>query len=916
MSGAGSAIPSTDSSPEVRHDTLDRLRHSPFLTARRDSDPDVADAFLVGGAEEAAELALQVKAGLPVAVQLRRQRMRLMLALALGDLSGEFDMVEVTARLSRFADNACDAALADAMRHVTGVEGTEGVALLALGKHGGREVNYSSDIDPIIIHDLDRLPPHARRSPQQVADRIVRGFVERMQTRTADGFVFRVDLRLRPTAEVSPPSIPIAGAIAHYEGAALPWERAAFVRARAAAGDIRLGQQFLAEIAPFVWRRSLDFGARGELASLAARIRTAAGDRETAAPGGDLKRGRGGIREVEFFVQSHQLIHGGRLRTLRSPNLLTALAALGDEALVDRSTVTQMGSDYRDLRTLEHRLQMIDDRQTHALPDDRESLDRVAWLHGMTDGQALLDSLAPVVDRVAGVFAELHPDTPTGLPADPARLAARLSSFGDGEAAARTIAGWRVGSAPALRSAAAQDALEAALPALVDGLATADAPLLALHRLDDVVRRVPSAINLFRLLQANPPIARLLAETMAASPTLADRLADRPQLLDRLLDASALDPLPAAQTLEADWWRDMAPLDQEPALDRLRDRVNEERFAIGVRLIAGVAKPAALSRELADVAEVATRLALRLTERDFAGRHGTVGDASLIVLALGRLGGRALTPASDLDLILLHDASAGARASGPGEHDATIYFNRLGQRVVAALSVPTAAGPLYDVDTRLRPSGAQGPLVPSVAAFRRYGLEEAWVWERMALCRARVIGGTTEGQARAADALAGVLTIREDATQIRSEAVAMRERMAASKPQRGPLDVKLMPGGLVDLEFIVHVEQLTSGFGMDPVLDDAVAALVSAGRLDPDCVAAARTLADTLFVLRLTAPGGELTMDAARRRTSIAAGRRDMAELNADLRTARHVVVRQWRRTFGEDRHGWSDDGFAGRNRN
>ena len=828
--------------------------------------------------------------------------MRLMLALALGDLSGEFDMVEVTARLSRFADDACNAALRDSMRDVTGVDGSAGMALLALGKHGGGEVNYSSDIDPILIHDPDRLPPHPRRSPQQVADRIARGFVERMQTRTADGFVFRVDLRLRPTAEVSPPSIPVAGAIAHYEGAALPWERAAFVRARAAAGDVRLGQRFLAEIAPFVWRRSLDFGARGELANLAARIRTAAGDRETAAPGGDLKRGRGGIREVEFFVQSHQLIHGGRLPTLRPPNLLTALAALADEELVDCATVTQMASDYQDLRTLEHRLQMIDDRQTHALPNDRNALDRVAWLHGAADGQALLDSLAPVVDRVAQVFAELHPEASTGLPAAPARLAARLSSFGDGEAAARTIAGWRAGSEPALRSAAAQAALEAALPALIDGLATADAPLLALHRLDDVVRRVPTAINLFRLLQANPPIARLLADTMAASPMLADRLADRPQLLDRLLDASALDPLPAARTLEADWWRDMAALDQERALDRLRDRVNEERFAIGVRLIAGVAKPAALSRELADVAEVATRLALRLTERDFAERHGTVGDSSLIVLALGRLGGRALTPASDLDLILLHDAPAGARASGAGEHDATIYFNRLAQRAVAALSVPTAAGPLYEVDTRLRPSGAQGPLVPSVAAFRRYGLEEAWVWERMALCRARVIGGSARGRAAAAKALASVLAVRDDSSQVFSEATAMRERMAVSKPQRGPLDVKLIPGGLVDLEFIVHAEQLASGCGMDPVLDDAVAALVAADRLEPACVEAARTLADALFVLRLTAPGGELTTDAARRRTSAAIGRRDMAELDADLLAARHVVTGQWRRTFGQDR--------------
>ena len=895
----------------ARQDAIERAGLSPYLTATLRRYDDLAPTFLAGGTAACLDAAARTPADLPVGTALRRERARLSAALALGDLAGELDMVAVTARLSAFADRACDGALEEAVRQT--VPGWDrslaGFAILALGKHGGSELNYSSDIDPILLFDPDTLPRRPRDEPQQAAERIARAWVRLLQERDGDGFVFRVDLRLRPSAEISPPALPVEAAIAHYESAALPWERAAMVRARAAAGDRALGERFLGRIEPFVWRRSLEFGAGDELARLAARIRDTHADDRTSAPGGDLKRGRGGIREAEFFVQAHQLIHGGRHPDLRSPNLLTALAALRAHGLVSDAEAERLDTDYRRLRTVEHRLQMMDDRQTHSLPIDPAELDRVARLDGLADGAALLADLAPVIERVAATFATLQPGTPSGLPFAEGPLRERLTELGfaDAEAAARPIAGWRAGTAVALRSASSQAALEDVLPVLLPAFGEAAEPLMALHRFDDLVRRLPSAVNLFRLLQANPPLARLLADVIAAAPTLGDELARRPGLLDRLLDASAFDPLPDAAELSERWDAELATLDQEAALDRLREHVSEERFALGVQLIAGSRPSGALSRDHAHLAEASVIVAHHLAAREYARRQGEVPGASLVVVALGRLGGGALTPASDLDLVLLHSGEGGARSDGATGHDATIYFNRLGQRLVAALSVPTAAGPLYDVDTRLRPSGADGPLVPSISAFLRYGLENAWTWERMAFTRARVISGSDAAQGEARAAIDAILRPRGDGDRVREDALAMRARMAEAKPASGPLDVKLLPGGLVDLEFIVHVEQLTTGKGLRASLEDAVAALVAAGRLDEELVAVARTLGDLLFVLRLTAPDGRFASRSARALTERACHLVEADEIEATVLHARAAVGRQWHRTFGVMRDGLDD---------
>ncbi|NTS65148.1 bifunctional [glutamine synthetase] adenylyltransferase/[glutamine synthetase]-adenylyl-L-tyrosine phosphorylase [Sphingomonas sp. HHU CXW] len=860
--------------------------------------------FLAGLiAREAADAALLVNADLlPVARRLRVERRAVARTVALGDLSGTLDLTEVTARLTRFADIALDTAIRTAIAERTPGAPATGFVALALGKQGSFELNYSSDIDPILLYDPATLPCRPREEPGDAAVRIARRMLELLQTRDADGYVLRVDLRLRPSPEITPLAVPIDAAIAYYESQALPWERAAFIRARAAAGDVALGQRFLDTIRPFIWRRSLDFGAVGEILDITRRIRNHHAQGQAFGPGFDLKRGRGGIREIEFFAQIHQLIHGGRDARLRAPATRDALAALAEAGRIVPGDAQALTHAYTLLRTIEHRVQMIDDRQTHALPAG-EALDQVARLHGLTDGIALLDMLRPHVAKVAAIFDQLAPNTRDHLPHDSAALAAHLgdAGFTDAAAIATRIADWRARRYPALRSAAAQTALEAVLPDLVTACAAAPVPDAAVQRLDRIIERLSSAINFFRLLEAQPALTTLVARVLSHAPTLAEELARRTDLLDRLIDASALDPVGSV----ADHTRAMRRVEQgadyQALLDHVRRVVGEQRFALGVQLVAAAADPLQVACDYSGVAEAAVCVLAEATVAEFARAHGRVPDSELLILALGRFGGAALTHASDLDLIFLFTGDFNAESDGVKPLGATLYYNRLAQRVAAALSVPTAAGPLYKVDTRLRPSGAHGPLAVTLDSFARYQRESAWTWEHMALTRARAVFGSLRARAALDAVIADVLHGNRTEHDIRTDARAMRDEMAAHKPPQGPLDAKLLPGGLVDLEFTVHVEQLLNRTGFDPDLGQAIDQLVAHGLLAPGLRDAHDLLTRLLVTARLVVPDAA-EPDAPATRALIAQALRlpDWAAVLASFAAVREEVSRVWRELVDE----------------
>lgn len=877
--------------------------HAPFLARALDRRPDLAE-LLAAGAIDAALQAVPGRADADIGVALRRERLGLSLVVAIADLAGAWGLAQVTGALSGFADRALDAAIGAAIRHRVPDAVPAGFSAIALGKQGAGELNYSSDIDPILLFDPEALPRRPRDDPAEAAQLVARRLVETLSTITAEGYVFRVDLRLRPQAEITPLALPFDAAISHYESSALAWERAAFIRARAAAGDVPRGAAFLDTIRPFVWRRSLDFGAIAEIGQLTTRIRDhyAAGQR--VGPGYDLKRGRGGIREIEFFAQTHQLIHGGRNPALRLRGTRAALDALAQAGIIALADAEALGQAYDRLRTIEHRLQMVADQQTHSLPADPAALEGVARLDGLADGTALVDELAAISDLVGTRFDALIASwTPRGAVAvAPVPLAGELTALGfdEPEALATRVESWSNGRLRALRSDAARQAFARIRTPLLRALAAAPDRTRALTRWEQLLEHLPSAINVFHLLEARPALLDVVMRVLAHAPTLADALAGRADLLDALIDRTAFDLPGSVGEISARLARSERGDDYQCLLDTVRRQVGELRFALGVQLIEGAHGAIPVAAALARVAEATIAVLSAATAAEFARAHGVVPDSRPVILGLGRLGGGALTHASDLDLVYLFSGDFARESDGARPLGGTLYYARLAQRITVALSTQTAAGALYDVDTRLRPSGTQGPIAVSLDSFARYQAHEAWTWEHMALCRARPVFGSAEDRAALAAIIAEVLSAPRDPETLRHDVLKMRAEMARHKPPRGALDVKLLRGGLVDAEFIVHFLQLRRAMALHPDLGQAIDALAAAGHVPPELRAAHDLLTRLLVVVRLVAPDGAYPPPASRGIVAAACGVADWADLLAAVAAARGTIAATWHAVFDQ----------------
>ncbi len=887
-------------------DALQRAEaNAPFLAMTMQGLPELTTLLASENLEAALEFVERAGAGAEnVRQKLRQEKRALALTLAIGDLAGQLSLTDVITRLSDFADRALDEALADIYATRYPDAPLEGFAIIGLGKHGSRELNYSSDIDPIFIYDPDKIPVRGREEPSDAARRIGQQLVEALNRRDADGYVFRVDMRLRPSPEVSPVALPVEAAISYYESSALAWEQAAYIRSRAAAGDPELGHYFLETINPFIWRRSLDYGAIKNIGSVTAQIRDHYATGQKFGPGFDLKRGRGGIRETEFYAQMHQLIFGGRQAELRAPATRDALAALAWAGRIDGDKAQVLSEAYEYYRIIEHRLQMVNDQQTHSLPDDAAALDRVARLHGLESGQQLLDSLAPRVDAVGNIYDDLiEPEDDRRLPVDEEKLTEVLAKKNLLESGAFLLAirRWRSGKVTALRSAAAQESFEAILPDLVDAISTAPNPAQALARLDSLIEKLPTAINFFRILEARPGLLDLLGKILSHAPVLADALARRAELFDGLIDATALDLPPSVEELAEQFARTEAGDDYQMLLDRVRVRVGEKRFALGVQLIEGRHDALEISAGYARVAEAAIQVLTDATIREFELAHGKIAGSALLILALGRLGGEALTHASDLDLIFLFTGDHGAESDGERPLGATRYYNRLTARIVTALSVPTAAGPLYEVDTRLRPSGTQGPLAVTLESFYKYQRDSAWTWEHMALTRARPVYGDAADRAKLQDDVRDILRKDREPEELRKAVRKMRLDIVAHKPPKGPLDTKMMEGGLVDWEFIIHFLQLKTGEALYPQLGTAVRVLVDAGHLGEDMVTAYGLMARLLVALRLMSPDCDFPPETSRGLIAKAAGQKSWDALLDGYDRARQSVIEEWNRHLRPD---------------
>ncbi len=813
------------------------LAHSPFLAQIMRFDPAGLLASLTTAPEARrdrllAEVAAQGGRGCETADLmrlLRRFRQDMALLIALADIGGVWTVETVTAALTAAADTAVRLATDHVLRQAAELGrialrdhdepgAGAGLVVLALGKHGAGELNYSSDIDIVVFFDPEAAEAAGVAEPSSFFVKLTQQIARIIQERTPDGYVFRVDLRLRPDPASTHVAVSLPSAYAYYETVGQNWERAAMIKARPVGGDLALGRRFIADLAPFIWRKYFDFATIADIHAMKRQIQTVKGHEAVAVAGHNVKLGRGGIREIEFFVQTQQLVFGGRRPALRGARTLDMLAELSREGWITPEARDELADSYRFLRTIEHRLQMRTDEQTQTLPSNKAELEAFARFCGYPSAAAFGKELTFHARRVEGHYALLFEEGPslaseagtlsfTGSEPDPETLEtlAKLG-FRNPVAAAETVRGWHFGRRAAVTSQRAREVLTELTPALLVALGRTADPDGALAHLDNAFVRMPAAVELLTLLRSHESLLTIFAEILGSAPRLAKVAALYPHVLDGVIDPAFTSPSGDAESLARRVRAAVgSPPSVEDGLDRLRDAARLENFLVGARLLSGVFPAKQAGEAYSAVAEACLRVAFDDTRAAFMGDHGLVPGAQAVVLGLGRLGSGELTPSSDLDLMLLYDRPPDAEASDGGRPlDPVTWHVRFTQRLVAALTVPTRRGTLYQVDMRLRPAGGKSPVATQFAGFEAYHAGEAEIWEEMALTRARVIAGDAGLAERVTTAIRAILSRRRDPATVAAAVSDMRALIAREKGEGNPWDLKLAAGGLTDLDFLAQ----------------------------------------------------------------------------------------------------------------
>ena len=782
----------------------------------------------------------EVRAAGPVAADetviapvLRRAKGQIALLAAAAEVTGAWTTSEATAALSDLADATLDSGLDVLMRRAAekgdvrpthASAARSGLAIFALGKHGGRELNYSSDIDIVAFFDPGQGALTDPGESTRIYSRIVQRLAGLMQDRTADGYVFRTDLRLRPDPGSTPMALSIDAALTYYEGRGQNWERAAWIKARPCAGDLAVGVAFLDELAPYVWRKHLDFATIADIQAMKRQINISKNVGDIRVEGHNVKLGLGGIREIEFFTQTQQLIAGGRDRALRVRPTTAALAALAEANWISGETADNLTATYWFLRGVENRLQMLRDEQTHTMPESPEAVAVIARLMDAPDLPAFERRYRDALTLVVIYYSELFTEGETlgsqegnlvftGSDDDPGTLET-LSNMGFKAPAkvSATIRKWHYGSYAATRAAAARAHLTELLPALLRTIASAGNADEAMDRFDNFLSRLPAGVQLFALLRQHENLRSLLVALMASSPRMAEAVIHRAHVMDALIDPAFADDVRRRKLLvrKVGDFLDEAR-DYQDVIDRARIIGQEQKFLIAAGLLSGSMTAERAGEQFTALAETLLDHLFTAVRTEFARRHGTIPGASAALLAFGKMASREMTVSSDLDFILLYEAT-GAAEESDGDRPLAVnqYFTRLTQRLVAAITSPTSEGVLYEADMRLRPSGNAGPLATSLPGFIQYHHDNAWTWEHLALSRARVISTDDGLGERIAAAVQEILGRPRDHAKTIDDVIAMRALMARERPPRHAFDLKLATGGLVDLEFIAQSAQLVA----------------------------------------------------------------------------------------------------------
>ncbi|MBO9477529.1 glutamine-synthetase adenylyltransferase [Shimia sp. R11_0] len=772
-----------------------------------------------------AALMTELRAGAPDQrpTALRAAKRRVALLTALADVAGVWTLEKVTGTLTDFADLASQLALEATIgaeirrKKLPGATEDDiptagGMVSIAMGKMGAHELNYSSDIDLICLFDETRFEPDDYHDARASFIRATRKMAAMLNDITGDGYVFRTDLRLRPDPAVTPVCIAMETAERYYESLGRTWERAAYIKARPSAGDLAAGQRFLTTLTPFVWRKHLDFAAIQDAHDMRLRIREHKGlGGALELDGHDMKLGRGGIREIEFFTQTRQLIAGGRDPYLRDRHTVPGLRKLAARGWVPEEVAEGLADHYRFHREVEHRIQMVGDAQTHRLPKGAESWGRIAGLMGR--------DVADIQNELRSRIGEVHEMT-EGFFAPDAACAADAGEAAPHAFDESILERWQ--TYPALRSPRAVEIFKRVRPEMLRRLAQTARPDEALLALDGFLRGLPAGVQLFSLFEANPQLIDLLVDIVGTAPALAQHLSRNSGVFDAVIGGSFFTDWPGVTSLTEDLTERLArESDYEHQLDGARRWAKEWQFRIGVHHLRGLIGAEEAGRQYADLADAVLAGLWQPVADHFAQKHGPMPGRGAMVLGMGSLGAQRLNATSDLDLIVIYDADGVEASEGRRPLAARPYYARFTQALVTAISAPMAQGRLYEVDMRLRPSGTQGPVATSLPSFKNYQENEAWTWEHLALTRARPVTGAPTLMAEVEAFRQEVLKAETGtdtetgagtgAAGVGADVAEMRGRIAAAKAPDGPWDAKIGAGRLQDIELLSQTAALLAG---------------------------------------------------------------------------------------------------------
>ncbi|CAK0746817.1 Glutamine synthetase adenylyl-L-tyrosine phosphorylase / Glutamine synthetase adenylyl transferase [Gammaproteobacteria bacterium] len=775
-------------------------------------------------------------------VVLRRIRRREMLRIAWRDLVGTADYVTTVAELSFLAEAILDATLRlleSWIHRELGVPYSpvgipQSMTVLALGKLGAKELNFSSDIDLLFVYP-EEGETQGRRvfSNSEFFIRLGQRLIKMLTMVTPLGFVFRVDMRLRPFGEAGPIASSFDSLEGYYQAHGREWERYALIRARPVAGDLEAGYALLKILRPFVYRRYLDYGSFEALREMKARI-TAEVRRKGLED--NVKLGLGGIREAEFIVQGFQLTRGGRTSELQDPRMLPVLEKLGTLGFLPASVVRELSSSYIFLRTVEHRLQEYDDQQTQTLPKDEQGQIRLASWMEYASWETFRSDLEQHFVRIHSHFEQIFADPQIGAKPEenelhtlwhgllePDRMDAVLSKWNLLPSVVEVLT--KLKTCPPVRalSNVGRERLDRLMPLLLATASKSSKPTVAIERLVTVLESIGRRTTYISLLIENPLALSHLVQLCSASPWITQRIARFPLLLDDLIDPRTLYAPPRRHTLVDTMRQAMARLpeeDLESQMEAWHNVKHSSVLRVAAADITGALPEGAVSLHLSELAEVMLQFVLDSAWRTLVQKHGyptgTNDDhKGFSVIAYGKLGGIELGYGSDLDLVFLHTGEVSARTDGPHPIETGVFFMRLAQRMVHLLTTRTPSGKLYEIDLRLRPSGSSGLLVTTLDAYRHYQCSEAWTWEQQALVRARPIAGDTIIGEAFQEIRRDVLCRERDPEVLRRDVQEMREKMRASLASKNPsfcFDLKQDRGGIADIEFLVQYAVLRHAF--------------------------------------------------------------------------------------------------------